>query len=98
MAAETVEVALEATGDDPDFDVLQWWERACNYMGLANLGRVALNALTFPVTTTVAEGSFRIVKGLLTPDRRLMSHDPQIGYLLVMISGDVNKCIPSWAS
>ena len=44
-------------------------------MGLANLGRVALNALTFPVTTTVAEGSFRILKGLLTPDRRFMSHD-----------------------
>ena len=31
---------------DPHFDVLQWWERACNHMGLANLGRVALNALT----------------------------------------------------
>ena len=83
--------------DDPDFDVLQWWERACNHMGLANLDRVALNALTFPVTTTVAEGSFRIMKGPLTPDRRFMSHDSQIGYLLAMINGDVNKRIPSWA-
>ena len=46
-------------------------------MGLANLGRVALNALTFLVTTTVAEGSFRIMKGPLTPDQRFMSHDSQ---------------------
>ena len=66
-------------------------------MGLAKLGRVALNALTFPMTTTVAEGSFGILKGLLTPDRRFMSHDSQIGYLLAMINGDVNKGIPSWA-
>ena len=80
-----------------EFDVLQWWERACNHMGLANLGRVALNALTFPVITTVAEGSFRIMKGLLTPDRRFMSHDSQTGYLLAMINGDVNKHIAYWA-
>ena len=83
--------------DNPNFDVLQLWERACNHIGLANLGRVALNALTFPVTTTVAEGSFRIMKGLLTLDRRLMSHDSQIGFLLAMINGDGNKRIPSWA-
>ena len=81
--------------DDPDFDVLQWWERACNHMGLAKLGRVALNALTFPVTMTVAKGSFRIIKGLLAPDRRFMSDDSQIGHLLAMIN--VNKGIPSWA-
>ena len=61
------------------------------------LGCVALNALTFPVTTTGAEGPFRIMKGLLTPDWRFMSHDSQIGYLLAMINGDLNKRIPSWA-
>ena len=83
--------------DDREFDVLQWWERACNHMGLATLGHAALNALTFPVTMTVAEGSFRIMKGLLTPDRRFMSHDSQIGYLLAMMNGDVNERIPSWA-
>ena len=77
--------------DDPDFDVSQWWERACNHMDLANLGRVALNALTVPVITTVAEGSFRIMKGPLSPDRRFRSLDSQSGYLLAMINGDVNK-------
>ena len=50
-----------------------------------------------PVTTTVAEGSFRIMKGLLTADRRGMSHDTQIGYLLAMVNGDVNHRIPQWA-
>ena len=52
--------------------------------------------LTFPVTTTVAEGSFRI-KGLLTPDWRFVLHDSQMWYLLAMISGDVNTRIPTWA-
>ena len=83
--------------DSPDVDVLGWWERACNHMGLATLGHVAVNALTYPVTTTVAEGSFRIMKGLLTPDQRFLSHDSQIGYLLTTINGDVNKHTPSWA-
>ena len=41
--------------DSPDFDVLGWWERACNHMGLATLGHVALNALTDPVTTTATD-------------------------------------------
>ena len=87
----------QGVADDPDFDVLQWWERGCNHTGLANLGRVALNALIFPVTTTGAEGSFRIKIGLLTTDQRFMSHDSRIGYLLAMINGNVNKHIPSWA-
>ena len=51
-----------------------------NHVGLGNLGPVALNALAFPVTMTVAQGPFRIMKGLVTPDRRFMSHDLQIGY------------------
>jgi hypothetical protein len=49
------------------------------------------------VTTTDAEGSFRIMKGLLTADRRFISHDSQIGDLLAVINYDVNKRIPSWA-
>ena len=66
-------------------------------MGLAILRHVALNALTYPVNTAVAEGSFCIMKGLLTPDPCFMSHDSQIGYLLALINGDVKKRIPSWA-
>ena len=32
-----MEVVLEAKGCyDPDFDVLQWWERACNDVGVVN--------------------------------------------------------------
>ena len=48
-------------------------------------------------TTTVAEGSFRIMKGLLTADCRGMAHDTQIGYLLAMVNGDVNHRVPQWA-
>ena len=47
-------------------------------MGLATLG----HALTYPVTTAVAEGSFRLSKDFLTPDQRSMSHSLQIGHLL----------------
>ena len=42
-------------------------------MGMPDLADRAITALTLPVTTTVAEGSFRIMKGLLTADRRGMS-------------------------
>ena len=62
-----------------------------------NVDFVALNVLMSPVTTSVAEGSFRVMKGLLTYDRHSMSHDTPIGYLLAMISGDINKCMPSGA-
>lgn len=41
----------------------------------------------------VAGGSFCIMKGLLTLDRRFRSHDSQTGCLLAMINGDVNKRI-----
>jgi hypothetical protein len=56
--------------------------QATNHMGLANLGRVALNALTFPVTTTDAKGSLRIMKGFLTPDRRLCLMIDRLGICL----------------
>ena len=46
-------------------------------MGMPDLADRAIIALTLPVATTVAEGSFRIMKGLLTADRRGMSHDTQ---------------------
>jgi hypothetical protein len=80
-----------------DFSLLSWWENASLYMGMPDLADRAITALTLPVTTTVAEGSFRIMKGLLTADRRGMSHDTQIGYLLAMVNGDVNHRIPQWA-
>ena len=38
-----------------------------------------------------------VAKNVTVDDWRFMSHDSQIGYLLAMINGDVNKCIPSWA-
>ena len=80
-----------------DFSLLSWWENASLYMGMPDLADRAITALTLPVTTTVAEGSFRIMKGLLTADHRGMSHDTQIGYLLAMVNGDVNHRIPQWA-
>ena len=52
---------------------------------------------TFPVTSTVVKGSFRILKGLLTPDHRYMERDTQIGYLLCMINGNVTRRIPQFA-
>ena len=73
--------------------MLKWWENAAEFKGLQSLAHHATNALTFPVTSTVAEGSFRILKGLLTPDRRYMSPSTQIGYLLCMINGDVTRRI-----
>eukprot|EP00670_Eutreptiella_braarudii_P009990 CAMPEP_0174307744 /NCGR_PEP_ID=MMETSP0810-20121108/1315_1 /TAXON_ID=73025 ORGANISM="Eutreptiella gymnastica-like, Strain CCMP1594" /NCGR_SAMPLE_ID=MMETSP0810 /ASSEMBLY_ACC=CAM_ASM_000659 /LENGTH=70 /DNA_ID=CAMNT_0015414881 /DNA_START=995 /DNA_END=1207 /DNA_ORIENTATION=+ len=69
-------------------------------MGLATLGHAALDALTYPVTTAVAEGSFRLSKDFLTPDQRSMSHALQIGHLLAIPNGDVNKGVqvfPLWA-
>ena len=66
-------------------------------MVMPDLADRAITALTLPVTTAVAEGSFHILKGLLTADRRGMSHDTQIGYLLAMVNGDVNHRIPQWA-
>ena len=62
-----------------DFSLLCWWENASLYMGMPDLADRAITALTLPVTTTVAEGSFRIMEGLLTADCRGMSHDTQIG-------------------
>ena len=64
--------------------------------GVGNPGACSFEC-PHPVTMSVAEGSFRIMKGLLTPDRSFMSHDSQLGYLLAMINGDVNKRVPSWA-
>ena len=42
---------------------------------LAIVGNIALNTLTFPVTTTVAEGTACTMKSLVTPDCGSMSHD-----------------------
>ena len=58
---------------------------------------VAPNALTSPVTTSLAEGSFRVMMSLLTYDCRFISRATQIVYLLAVITGDANEHIPSWA-
>ena len=53
--------------------------------------------LTYPVTTSVAEGAFRAMKGLLPSDCPSMSCDTQIGHLLAMVHSDVNMRFPGWA-
>ena len=40
------------------------------------------------MTTSVAEGSFHTMKGLLTYDPRSMDPNTQIGYSLAMVNGD----------
>ena len=72
----------QRVANSPDFDGLGWWERTCNQMGVATLGNGALNALTYAVATTVAEDSFHILKGLLTPDRRPMLMIHRLGICL----------------
>ena len=65
------------------------------YMVMPDLADCSNTALTLPVPSTVVQGSFRIImKGLLTADRRSMSHGTQIGYLLAMANGYVNNRIP----
>ena len=59
--------------DSPEFDLLGWLECACNCMQLVNKGNVALDALMYPVTASIAEGIFCAKKGLLTSDCRYMS-------------------------
>ena len=54
-------------------------------------------SLTFQVTTSVAEGSFRTMKGLLTSDCPNMDPNTPIGDLLAMVKGDVNNHIREWA-
>ena len=83
--------------DQVRFQLLKWWGNAAEFKGLRGLAQHATNALTFPVTSIVAEVSFRILKGLLTPERRYMDSNNQIGYLLCMINGDVTRRIPQWA-
>eukprot|EP00670_Eutreptiella_braarudii_P017100 CAMPEP_0174355928 /NCGR_PEP_ID=MMETSP0811_2-20130205/27671_1 /TAXON_ID=73025 ORGANISM="Eutreptiella gymnastica-like, Strain CCMP1594" /NCGR_SAMPLE_ID=MMETSP0811_2 /ASSEMBLY_ACC=CAM_ASM_000667 /LENGTH=76 /DNA_ID=CAMNT_0015487609 /DNA_START=26 /DNA_END=253 /DNA_ORIENTATION=- len=41
----------------------------------------------FPGATSVAEGSFRSMKGLLTYHRPSMDPNTRIGYLLAMVNG-----------
>ena len=79
------------------FDLLGWWENAGSFMSLRNRADKALNALTFQVTTSVAAGSFRAIKRLLTDDRRSMNTNTQIGYVLTMVNGNVNERIPESA-
>ena len=79
------------------FQLLKWWGNAAEFKGLRGLAQHPTNALTILVTRTVAEGSFRILKGLLTPGRRCADLDNQIGCLLCMINGDVTRRIPQWA-
>ena len=76
---------------------MKWWGNAVEIKGLRGLAQHATNALTFPVTSNVAEGTFQLVKGLVTRDRRYMELDTQIGYLLCMINGDVTRRIPQFA-
>ena len=45
------------------FQLVKWWGNASEFKGLRGSAQHATNALTFPVTSTVAEGSFRILKG-----------------------------------
>ena len=49
------------------------------------------------LTTSVAEGSFRTMKGLLTYDRHSMEPQTRMGYLLAMVNGEVNNHIPEGA-
>ena len=77
------------------FEMLKCWVNAAEFTGLQVLGQHAI--IPFPVTTTVAEGSFSILKGFLEPDRQYMDPETQIGYLLCMVNGDVSECIPQWA-
>ena len=60
------------------FELLKWWVNAAEFKGLQVLGQHAINPLTFPVTTTVTEGSFCILKGLLTPDWQYMDPETQM--------------------
>ena len=57
-------------------------------MGLRNMAGAALNALTFQVTTSVAEESFPVMKRLLAYDCRSMDTNTPIGYLLAMVNGE----------
>ena len=75
----------------------KWLESVGAFMGLPNLAHEALNALIFQVTTSVAEGSFRTMKGLSTCNRRNMDPNTHIGCLLAMVNGDVNNRILEWA-
>ena len=53
--------------------------RDVEFCGRKELAAHALTALTFPITSCVAESLFRAMKGLLTPDRRFMAEDTQNG-------------------
>ena len=54
-------------------------------------------ALSFAITSCVAEGSFRAMKGPLTPGRHFTHEDIQQVYLYAMLSGDIDKHISNWA-
>ena len=58
----------EVTPQDDRFDLVKWWLNASEFRGLKELAAHALTALTFPITSFVAESSFHAMKGLLTPD------------------------------
>ena len=87
----------EVPPQDDRFDLVKWWLNASEFRGLKELAAHALTALTFPITTCVAESSFHAMKGLLTPDRRFMANDTQMGYSYAMVNGDINKRFPEWA-
>ena len=50
------------------FNLLDWWEHAAEFYNLQVLDREAAILLTQPITSFVADSSFRALKGLLTPD------------------------------
>ena len=79
------------------FKVLDWWDNVAMFQNLAPLAMEATICLTQPITTSIAEGSFRALKGLLSSERLNMSEDIVRGYLFAMINGDICGRIPQWA-
>ena len=51
------------------FNILDWWAYAAEFHSLGVLARETEILLTQPIKSAVAEGSFRALKELLTPDR-----------------------------
>uniref|UniRef100_A0A7S1NVT4 Uncharacterized protein n=1 Tax=Eutreptiella gymnastica TaxID=73025 RepID=A0A7S1NVT4_9EUGL len=55
------------------FKVLGCWDNVAYFQKLASLAKEAEICLTQPITCSVAEGSFRALKGLLSSDRQALS-------------------------
>ena len=70
---------------------------SATFQNLAPLAKEAEICLTQPITSSVAEGSFRALKGLLSSDRQALGEGTLQGYLSAMINGDICHRIPEWA-